>query len=309
VSGDEMGTLVRETFRRQEHQVDGAAHELVPAVMRRVAARRRTRRAVAAALVAAATLAVIGGAPAIRDRLPAIGPAAGLPAGRTFITTSFTSDGVTRPVAPDTRIVIRFTATQVDSYAGCNHVGGPARLQGARLVFTDGAAGTLIGCSESGVMQQELWLRAFLSRNPTLRLSGNELYLSSDRDSLHLTDRRVAEPGQPLVGPTWIGISAATGGGTGHPLGDPQPMLEFRPDGAMLGFDGCDSFRADVTVSGNQITPNDFTIDHGACAGPAATVATEVARIMRQRLTYTIDADKLILTTHDGSRLELTALS
>lgn len=308
---DGMTTMVREAFRGQEHQVDGAAHELVPAVLGRVAARRRTRLAVTAGIAAAAVLAVAAGIPAIRDRaawLPTAGPAQALPAGRTFIATSITKDGAPHPVVPGTRIELSFSATGVAGYAGCNHIGASARLYGGRLILTESLRSTLMGCIPAGILDQEKWLATFLSGKPAMSLRGNELFLSSGHTEVHLTDRRVADPDRPLVGPRWTAVPLVINGPGKGSLDNPHPELLFRSDGTVQGFDGCNSFRAQATVTGDQITISDFGVTNIACTKLAADVETGVMKILGQRLTYKIEGDRLTLTAPDGSRLDLTDL-
>lgn len=302
-----MTTVVKEVFRRQERQVDGAAQGLLPAVHGRVAARRRTRRVVTTALATVAVLAVLSGVPPIRDRgswLPVGGPAQALPAGRTFIATSITRNGRTEPTQPGTRIELSFTAKGVGAYAGCNHMGAPAQLRGDRLVLTQPVQSTLMECGPGGVMDQEFWLAGFLSGRPAFRIAGDELFLTSGGTQLHLTDRRIADPDRPLVGPRWKVSSLVSRAGRST-YSRVQPELQFRTDTTVEGFAGCNSFQAKAAVAGDRITLSGFTVTNNGCPETATTVDTAVMNVLRQPLTYKIEADRLTLSAPDGTGLEL----
>jgi hypothetical protein len=220
---DGVTAVVREAFRRQEYQVDGAAHGLVPAVLAKVATRRRTRHAVTAALAVIAVLAVFTGVSAVWWEKPPLSvgkPVRNLPSGRSFFTTSIVKNGHTEPVAPGTGIEVSFDAQGIVAYAGCSRMWWTsARLRDGRLVLTGAQGGTGMVCTAPGVLDQESWLFRFLSNQPKTRVAGNELFLTGSDAELHLT----ASPDSPP--PSWS-QRRATGWGTacvGESPPEPSP--------------------------------------------------------------------------------------
>jgi heat shock protein HslJ len=97
------------------------------------------------------------------------------PAGQRFLSTSIVEHGVPRQPVGGARIELAFSDRGLVAYAGCNHFGGDARLEGGQLTF-DTTSSNAMACSKD-VMEQEQWLYKFLSSRPSLRISGNELVL------------------------------------------------------------------------------------------------------------------------------------
>jgi heat shock protein HslJ len=279
--------------------MDGAAHGLLPAVLARVVARRRVRRAVTAAVAIVAVFGVLTGVAAVHGGRP---PGQALPAGRIFIATSIMKNGRTEPVLAGTRIELSFSATGVGAYGGCNHMGAPARLTGGRLVLTRYLESTAKECGT--VTDQENWLAMFLSSAPAFRLTGDDLFLTGDDAQLHLIDRRIADPDRPLVGPRWKVTSLVS------PLGHitysgVQPELRFPTDTTVEGFAGCNFFQAQAAVAGDRITLSAIVSTAKGCGETAAKAQTAVMNVLKQPLTYRIEADRLTLSAPDGTGLEL----
>src|SRR5690349_8000227 len=95
--------------------------------------------------------------------LPVLGPAGcgggtatgGGPWGRTFVSQS-----TSRPLVPGTRIELRFSDGKVGFQAGCNSVGGDARIDGGRLVVGE-VTSTAMGCDQPHA-EQDTWFATFL---------------------------------------------------------------------------------------------------------------------------------------------------
>src|SRR5690242_17014558 len=97
--------------------------------------------------------------------------------GRTFLSTAVTEKGEDRPLAPGTRLLLTFQDGNLRAHAGCNHVTGPVSLDGGR-VGVGALASTMMSCGDV-LDGQDRWLAGFLSANPTWRLDGDDLVLST----------------------------------------------------------------------------------------------------------------------------------
>jgi len=134
----------------------------------------------ASVLVACGTLAASGGISDLR--------------GHTFVSTSVSENGQPKPLVAGTQVRLTFAAdaTNVGAYAGCNHMGGPGRIENGRLVVGEMAM-TMMGC-DGGRNEQDAWLATFLTGRPTIQLTGDALVLVSGTTEVRFLDRKVADP-------------------------------------------------------------------------------------------------------------------
>jgi heat shock protein HslJ len=237
---------------------------------------------------------------------PAPGGGTALPAGRTFIGTAVTEAGKPRPLVPGTRIEFQvFDERRIGMRAGCNSVGGDARLDGGRL-RVGGLSTTEIGC-DPALHAQDRWLADFVQAGPAWRLAGDELTLTHDDVEIRLTDREIAEPDLALTGTKWVVDTILTGSGTDQsassvPAGV-EAHLTFGADGSVRGSTGCNALTAQATVAGDQITVSDPVTTRMACDGPAGELERIMLTLLGQPVTYRTDADRLTLTGPDGAGL------
>ncbi len=95
-------------------------------------------------------------------------------AGRDFLSTSVTVDGVDDPLVAGTRIRLGFSNDgMMTASAGCNQFAAMYRIDGGVLAVTDGAM-TEMGC-EPALAEQDDWLFAFLGSQPLIRQDGDQL--------------------------------------------------------------------------------------------------------------------------------------
>jgi heat shock protein HslJ len=113
----------------------------------------------------------------------------GVPDGRTFLSSSVVEGGVSRPLVEGTRIRLEFADGDLSAYAGCNYLElGNARQEGGRLV-ADQTSFTEMGCGREREAQDD-WLADFLTSEPTVRLDGDSLRLTSEHTTIELVPRQ-----------------------------------------------------------------------------------------------------------------------
>lgn len=233
-------------------------------------------------------------------------PAVGL-TGRTFLSTGVTVDGAPFALVAGTRIRLTFSdANNLGGSAGCNIFGGTYVLDGNRIVWTGGGM-TEMACDEPR-MSQDDWLIAFLSSSPTFVLNGNDLTLTSGTTVVTLLDREIAEPDQPLAGPTWVLNSIVTGDAVSSVPAGVTATMVFKADGSVDIHYGCNSGGGRYAIDGDSITFSDLIQTEMACAGAAGQVESAVIAVLTaDSLTFTVDASSLTISATQFSGLGFIA--
>lgn len=229
----------------------------------------------------------------------------GLPADRTFLSTSVTEDGKDRPLAEDTRIRLTIDNEQLSVNAGCNSLGGNARLDGDRLVV-DGMGGTEIGC-EPEFAEQDSWLAGFLTGGPSWRLEGDTLRLTLKNTTIELVDRAIAEPDRQLRKTHWQLDTLVDGETASSVPGKAKAHITLGENGRATGNAGCNDFSAQFEEAGDEITFSAVTSTRKACGGARDEVERAMLAVLEGSPTYEIEADRLRLSTSSGSGLEFRA--
>ncbi|HLB44101.1 MAG TPA: META domain-containing protein, partial [Candidatus Limnocylindrales bacterium] len=214
-------------------------------------------------------------------------------AGRQFLSTGVARDGAPFTLVAGSRIRLTFDDGQLSANAGCNTIGGNLTIDGNRLVFTGGQM-TEMACQEP-LMAQDDWLVAFLDSGATFVLNGNDLTLTAGDTVITLFDREVAEPDQPLVGPTWSLTSIISGDAVASvPIGV-SAWLVFADDGTFSMNDGCNSGGGRYVVDGATIAFADVVTTKMACAGAAGQVEQAVLAVIGSQsgVAFAIDASSL----------------
>ena len=228
-------------------------------------------------------------------------------AGRQFLSTGITWTGAPYVLVADTRLRMSFADGHLSANAGCNTIGGNYALDGNVLRFS-GASMTEIGC-QPALMAQDQWLVAFLGSGPTFVLNGNDLTLTSAATVVTLLDREIAEPDQPLVGPTWSLASLISSETVSSvPIGITATLV-FAADGTLSMNDGCNSGGGRYVVDGDTIRFSDVVLTEMACAGATGQVEQAVLAVIGSQgaVTFAIDASSLTFTA-GAAGLQFTAL-
>lgn len=229
--------------------------------------------------------------------------APGLPNGRTFLSTEVLEGGEPRPLASNSRIELTFARGEVTADGGCNILRGSARLVGDRLMV-DGMGGTERAC-EQALMEQDDWLAKFLEGDPSWRLQGDKLVLTSGDTKIRLLDRKVADPDRPLLGTRWEADTVyEADAASSMPAGVRAHMI-FEEAGRVSGSTGCNSFSARFEVRGSEITFSGLAVTRKACGPNADQVERAVLGVLEGEVAYRIEAAALTLTAPSGSGLGL----
>lgn len=219
--------------------------------------------------------------------------------GRTFLSTGVTVDGAPYALAAGTRIRLIFDNGNLSANAGCNIIGGNLVIDGDKLRFS-GASMTEMGCDEPR-MAQDQWLITFLSSSPTFVLNGNDLTLTSGTTAVTLLDREIAEPDQPLAGPTWSLASFISGDTVSSvPVGI-SAAFTFADDGTFSANFGCNSGGGTYAIDGDTITFSDVVMTKMACGGAAGQVESAVLTVIGAEgpIQFAIDAGSLTFMAGD----------
>jgi heat shock protein HslJ len=167
---------------------------------------------------------------------------------------------------------------------------------------------TEMACPEPR-MSQDQWLINFLGSSPTFVLDGNNLTLTSGTTVVTLLDREVAEPDQPLVGPTWSLTTIVKGDvASSVPIGISASFI-FADDGTFSFHDGCNSGGGKYVVDGDHITFSEVVQTEMACVGAAGQVEQAVLAVMNLNgsVAFAIDAGSLSFTSGaDGLQFSST---
>lgn len=216
--------------------------------------------------------------------------------GRSFLSTSVTTNGQPDALGPGTRIRLSFSGGQLSASAGCNTMGGTYTIADGQLRVA-GLSTTEMGCDPDR-HDQDAWLSAFLGASPAVTLTGNELVLAMPGGSIELLDREVADPDLPLVGPTWTVESIIAGEAVSSV--SVVATLTFLADGRMTFDSGCNSGGGRYSATGDALRFSDLVTTDMACDGPAGEMEGHILQVLgAETVSYRIDAGSLELLAGD----------
>lgn len=228
--------------------------------------------------------------------------------GRTFLSTAVTENGQPRALVGGTRIRLFFPKDRsaISLSAGCNTMGGDARIDGGRLLVTQ--LGTTDMACDSARMQQDDWIAKLLADGPAIALGTDDLVLTRDTTVVRLLDREVADPDRPLIGTRWDLESLISGDVASSVPAGAQAHLIFAADGTLSGSDGCNLVSGGAKAASGTIRFADIVTTKMACAPDRARVEAAVLAVLRAGdVTYEIEADLLRLRAPGGAGLDLRA--
>jgi heat shock protein HslJ len=105
------------------------------------------------------------------------------------VTSFFTGTAVSSP-APGSALTLEFAGSRVSGDGGCNTFSGPVKVTGADRIALGPLAATLRACADPAVGVQEQEYLAALELARTYRVTGNELTLFRDGDTIAVTAQR-----------------------------------------------------------------------------------------------------------------------
>ncbi|MFD0361016.1 META domain-containing protein [Nocardia sp. GCM10030253] len=224
------------------------------------------------------------------------------PMGHTYVSTDV--EGV--PIPGGGPLTLTFAADRISAAAGCNSYSGAVALDDHKLKVST-LAGTLMACAGDRAGTDE-WLTNLLNSSPGWQLDDTQLTLHGAHSTVHLLDKKVAQPDKPLTGTTWIVTETITPDARtrSQTIDEVKPTLTIAPDGAVSGSGGCNRLTGSATITGADVT---FQVasTRMMCPPEVMEVETAVLEALDGKTTATIDADTLTLRNDKGNGLALRA--
>jgi len=227
--------------------------------------------------------------------------------GKTYLSTAVTENGQAKSLVRGTRIRLSFAddGKRIAANAGCNQLGGGARVEGGRLLVTD-VASTALGCDAARHAQDE-WLGRLLAASPSIKLDGTELVLATATTEVRLQDREVADPDRPLVGTRWVVdtlvekdvASSIPQGAVAH--------VTFNADGSLSGSAGCNTMGGSYASTATALRFAGIFTTKMACDDTRTRLERAVLGVLRDEVSYEIEADVLRVRHPSGSGLHFRA--
>ncbi|HET6738695.1 MAG TPA: META domain-containing protein [Kribbella sp.] len=243
------------------------------------------------------------------------------PLGRTYLSTAVDEDGLPKQLVPNTRVRLGFARQPnknegdprvwdiLRAGVGCNAlgtaVGAGELLAGGRLTVS-GLGGTQVGC-EPPLRDQEEWLMTFLTSEPSWRLNGDELTLTSGGTTITLLDRKIAQPDFPLDGIKWMIVTTITNGDTRQGYGRTEDAWIRFDDGHLTGWNGGTALTGSVTRNNTELSFSDIVVTGRAETAETAAMQTAILDTLGPAVSYTIDHNHLTLLAPSGIGLDLRA--
>lgn len=217
----------------------------------------------------------------------------------TYVVTGVTVDGERHPLVEGTEVRIRFADARITLTAGCNTMSGTYTLEQTRLTV-EPLAMTDMGCDQSR-MDQDSWL-AGLFEKPVQLNTGAEPTIVSASTVLAMADLDTVHPDKPLLGTRWLLTSIGSGGADGSVSSVPAGTQAFiQIDAGRIALkDGCNQGSGTVEVAGDSLTFGPIATTKMACPD-TAEVERAFAEVLAGTATYSIEEDRLTLTTTDRS--------
>lgn len=249
------------------------------------------------------------------------GSSSSTPLGHAYLSTAVIEDGVPRELVPGTRVRLEFVREPnkneggprvwdvLRAHVGCNRMGtatAAGELLTAGTIWITGLGGTAVGC-EPPLRDQEEWLKAFLTSQPTWQLNGDELTLNSGGTRITLVDCKVVEPDLPLDGTRWTIATTITNADMRQGYGRTEEAWLTFESGRLAGWTGRNALSATYTRNNTQLTFTDVTVTDHPSTRESATMQAAIQATLTQAVDYTIDHDRLTLIAPSGKGLDLTA--
>jgi len=224
-------------------------------------------------------------------------------AGRTFLSTAVTG----HTLVEGTEVQLEFAQEgKLTARAGCNHLLGEVAYEGDRMKVS-GLGGTDMAC-EKPRMDQDQWLTGFLKAGPRFAVSGDELVLTGDQETIKLIDRKVAQPDKRLEGTRWVLESLVDGQAASSVPQGVEAFLQFEGDN-VTGSTGCNSLGGKAVESTAAITFSDIATTKKACEGAQGSVERDMLAVLDGKVAARIDGDVLDLKHPNGKGLQLRSAS
>ena len=181
--------------------------------------------------------------------------------------------------------------------AGCNTQSGAYGIaDDGTLKWSGSPVSTMEGCDEE-LAAQDVWIAEILAEGLGASLDGNDLTLSGNALTIELTGEVDAE----LVGTSWtLDAIVANDSASSLPAGIEAPTIEFRDDGTVAVFSGCNRGSGNYDLGDGTITFGPLAITKMACEGDATAVEASVLAVLDGTVEFAIENGALTVTQGDA---------
>lgn len=194
---------------------------------------------------------------------------------------------------------MKFAADRVSGNTGCNSYSA-GYVQASSGVTISQAVMTAMACLDPAVMTQETAFTTALGKVGGVRTSGTGLELLDAEQKVVFTLAPVLD--LPLEGTAWQLSGIIAKEAVTSPVEGSEVTMQVA-DGNLTGK-ACNTFRGQVTVSGDTFKAGPLMSTKMACANPEeGRQEAIVLSVLQAAVSYAIEGSTLTLTATDGTGL------
>jgi heat shock protein HslJ len=212
--------------------------------------------------------------------------------GRTFASTIVTENGRARELADDMPISLEFTSNErFEGLAGCGAMTGQVRPEDGRLdlIRWDRATTAAAYCTAERTAQDQ-WLATLLEAEPSYRLTGETLVVTSGTTTIVLR-----EFDETLVDRAFLSTEVSVGGKRSDVLGGVRVRLAFARDGELQAGVGCNELSGPADLSDHRLRVRLGTTDMSC--GAVRAQESWLGEFLRSEPAWQLDGHTLVLTS------------
>lgn len=225
--------------------------------------------------------------------------------GKSYLSTAVVENGQPKRLAPNTRIQLQFMSDgRLSANAGCNSMGADKVSTGGGKLGVKDLAITDMGCDTPRHAQDD-WLSKLLTSEPTWKLTGDKLELSTGTTVISLVDKATALPDLALDGTKWTLDTVTTGETASHSIVAGKAHFTISGD-RVTGSTGCNDFQGAVARTGNKLTFGELVSTQRACLGDTADLEKTILDVLKGEVVYSITSDRLQLMPTNAPGTSLT---
>jgi heat shock protein HslJ len=218
----------------------------------------------------------------------------------TWRLVAGTIDGAPLRLVAGYPVTLAVDGESVGGRSACNHYGGTAARNGARISFDDLHL-TAMFCPDDGVMDLETAYLSALGRVDTAARDGDHLLLTADGVTLRF-QRVPPEPDAALFGTLWSLDTLIVGEAASTPAADAE--LRIEADGTVTGHTGCNELGGRYDEGSGF---SNIVMTRIGCEDSIMVQEILIAEVLGSAPTLTIVGSVLTITGPDGRALQYRA--
>jgi heat shock protein HslJ len=225
--------------------------------------------------------------------------------GKTYLSTAVTEDGKPKQLVPNSRVRLTFSDDgRLIADASCNSTQSSVDTSNGKLSLGKELATTAMGCDQPR-HAQDAWLTKILLSEPTWKLEGDRLTVTSGGTTISLTDRKTVEPDLALDGTKWSLETVISGETASHQAGSEKVWITLNGD-RVTGSTGCNDLQGKVARDTGKLTFGEIATTRRACPGDAGKLEQTLLTTLKGDVTYEVDSNRLKLRTASANGLDFT---